>query len=587
MNAGSPAAGTPDLPRLVALWAFFLLPLAFWPQFEDAFKLPQFVLALALGAAALRRTGFSFRGWRLAPFLLGCAHLAGWVLFPDARLSDTLWFVSLLFFALSFPSGAAAGYAGAKLLDLGIAAAALAALYSIVQFAGLDAVGGDFGRIARPFSTMGNPDFFAAYLLAVLPLALILAARRPSVFRIASVVLIASGLLLAQSRGAWLGLLAAGAAAAAAVKLSGRSLRPSRPAWALIGVCLLAAGGFFAFSSGAHDRAARMFDLKHFDAAGRLLMWDIGMRMIREKPLAGGGLGSYGKNYPARHARAQAADPGLPYFYSENAHNDYLQLGAEQGMLGLGLWAWVWAVFLRLAWRKWLRGSPEALGLLAGFAGFQVNALFNFPWYLIPAQAWFWVALARLAAAPGRAEPGARLGPLWLAALAAGFIPLSRAIQADAWLKISGDAVAASDWPRALVSARQALGRWTAWEGRERAAVNASLAAYGLGDWTGSEEYARLGLKTSPDSPSLYNQIGLSLARRGKFQRAEEAFRRALALNPRQAESYHALGNLAYLRGDTSEAVRFWRRSLEENPGLEGARTSLDQALSGKIKPGK
>ena len=50
------------LSRLIVLWAVIVLPLAFWPPFEDAFKLPQWVVLLSAAALACAAARFSSTG---------------------------------------------------------------------------------------------------------------------------------------------------------------------------------------------------------------------------------------------------------------------------------------------------------------------------------------------------------------------------------------------------------------------------------------------------------------------------------------------------------------------------------------------
>ena len=82
-------------------------------------------------------------------------------------------------------------------------------------------------------------------------------------------------------------------------------------------------------------------------------------------------------------------------------------------------------------------------------------------------------------------------------------------------------------------------------------------------------------LSLAPDMPSSWGQLGLTLARSGRYAEAEDACRRALALNPHQAEAWHTLGNVAYLKGDAAEAERMWKRALAEDPRLTGVAQSL------------
>ncbi|MEK7765322.1 MAG: tetratricopeptide repeat protein, partial [bacterium] len=320
------------------------------------------------------------------------------------------------------------------------------------------------------------------------------------------------------------------------------------------------------------------FDIAHFDSSGRLFMWRVAAGMIRERPLAGFGPGGFGPAYPERQARLAAARPGTAWFYTDNAHNDWLQLPAEEGVPVFGLWIWVWAVFIRMARRRWRRGSGDALGLLLGFAAFQVNAIVNFPWYLLPAHGWFWLSFGWLLAgerSKAPAPPGSyRRAAMAVCALLSAAMG-GRDLVANGWLKLSGDAVAAARWPQARVAAERSIARRGFWEGGVRAEANASSAAFNLGDFAGAEAHAREAIRLAPGSPSAWVQLGLASARAGKLDEAVAACRRALELNPGPADACHVLGNVAFLEHDLRGADEWWSRAVDANPALTGARDSL------------
>src|SRR5205807_364295 len=64
--------------------------------------------------------------------------------------------------------------AGRRLLAAVVPATAVASAYALVQLAGLDPVTWDnlslFAGRFRPFSTLGHPNFLAAYLVLAVPL---------------------------------------------------------------------------------------------------------------------------------------------------------------------------------------------------------------------------------------------------------------------------------------------------------------------------------------------------------------------------------------------------------------------------------
>jgi tetratricopeptide (TPR) repeat protein len=396
--------------------------------------------------------------------------------------------------------------------------------------------------------------------------------------------------VLSQSRGAWIGIAAAAAAAPLVMRAGGRhfTVRRTWKTAAALACVLLFAAGFFVLNAQARERLANMANVRHFDAAGRLAMWRASLDMIRSRPLLGGGPGSFASGYPARHARILRENPAFPYFHTENAHNDWLQLPAEEGVLVFGLWLWIWAIFAAGAWRGVRAGNSTAAGFLLGFSALQVNAFFNFPWYLIPSQGWFWFAWGWLNGGEGNAGRAGKTSQRRIAVAAV--VPLvvgvliGRDLIANGWLKLSGDFLAASRWREAFLCSTRAQERWVGWENRYRAADNGSRAAYQLGDYKEAERQCRRSLAEFPDMPGGLSQLGLVLARQGRLAEAKAACARALYLNRHQADSWHVLGNIAFIERDNREAARCWRRAVEENPGLTGARDSLAALEAGNRK---
>ncbi len=572
------------------------LPLAFWPPFEDAFKLPQWLVVWIMLAgvwlALLGRLQVVL-SWRFLPVgVLIIGYLLAAALGAYTRLSDTLWWTALAVIGVALP--VALGNRPTVVPVLLVFAGAISAWYSMIQFAGFDVVSSLAAPGSRPFSTLGNPDFLAAFLVAVLPYAVIRWLTFPGLLRGVICLSMAVALLITQSRGAWLGVAASLAAAPLLLLVAGRRLRLNSG----LRITLIAATGavviFFSLHDQARERLSNIASIRHFDAAGRLFMWRASMEIIRERPLLGWGLGSYGQVYPRKAAGLLQARDTFPYFYTENAHNDYLQLPAEIGLLGFGLTIWLWVLFFRRAWLVFQAGNLFGLGAMLGFLALQVNALFNFPWYLLPVHGWFWLTFGSLymlspSGEAGRAVQQGYAAPVpvkavlgWVFLLFAGSVLAARDLQANAWLKFSGDFEASSRWREAFACAERSLLRWGVWEGRHRAANNASRAAYHLGDFAAAEQYARASLAFFPDWPATWSHLGLILARRGQYDKAQTACRRALALNPHQADSYHVLGNVAYLEGDRDSAARFWRKALVEQPELTGARESLESLVREK-----
>lgn len=212
----------------------------------------------------------------------------------------------------------------------------------------------------RPPGQGTNPNSIAGMLAMILPLTLaLLAAPEKWVRRIGIVSAgpILTGLALLQSRGAWfavLGGLAIGAA------LYRRWLVPILPLAGLAGLVLLQ-------QSGNMPALTDLVFGKIGIAAAKTLIqreqiWAQALELIRAHPLWGIGMGAY-----ATVAPYAPGGPGIPV---PHAHNAFLQVTLDAGVLGFTGFAGMMVLCTAAAWRAHIarRSSPLPYGILAALA---------------------------------------------------------------------------------------------------------------------------------------------------------------------------------------------------------------------------
>jgi len=120
------------------------------------------------------------------------------------------------------------------------------------------------------------------------------------------------------------------------------------------------------------------------------------LRMFRNKPVLGWGLGTFPVVYPQYRSF-------YTNFFVNEAHNDYLQLLSEMGVLGFGVMIWFLVVLYRSALPKidnWMSDVSSAVTLACtlGFTGMLVHSLLDFN-LQIPANAALFYVLCTIAAA--------------------------------------------------------------------------------------------------------------------------------------------------------------------------------------------
>ncbi|PYX45788.1 MAG: hypothetical protein DMG79_18500 [Acidobacteria bacterium] len=147
------------------------------------------------------------------------------------------------------------------------------------------------------------------------------------------------------------------------------------------------------------SRVASISSETHTEISGgmRLTIDRDAFQMFRNKPLMGWGLGNFPVVYPQFRTF-------YTNFFVNEAHNDYLQLLCEMGVLGFGTMIWFLILVYRTAFRKiknWTSDVSGAVTLacILGFTGILVHSLFDFN-LEIPANAALFYVLCTLAAAP-------------------------------------------------------------------------------------------------------------------------------------------------------------------------------------------
>jgi putative inorganic carbon (HCO3(-)) transporter len=277
---------------------------------------------------------------------------------------------------------------------------ALAALHGIFQF--LFQIGPEefilFGRFMRAHGTFEQPNPYAGYLGLTLPLAigLVFAVIVPMGRRVSSRwlvcasgtgALIAIAVVMSWSRGAWLGIAAAGGVMLVAVAARSGRAAVLGVVFAVLLAYLLLAGGasllppsivqrfsdFVPYLGVADVRGVEITDA-NFAVVERMAHWQAAIEMWTDRPWLGVGIGNYEVVY------ARYSLPLWPVALG-HAHNYYLNIGAEAGIIGLLAYLVLWGAALLQSWkatrhaRDWNWGM--ALGVLGVIVHLSIHNLFD------------------------------------------------------------------------------------------------------------------------------------------------------------------------------------------------------------------
>ena len=346
-------------------------------------------------------------GWLLVPFLVYAMANVLWVT-PVRWLGWRDWFgwaemIAVFWVVLNGVRSPASRHALLGLLaTLGVVAVALGCYQRFVQphWLMLGCTQAD-QFLDRASGCFGIPNSLAALLLLLLPAAGALAfhkAVRP-VRRVAAgalALVLALGLVLTVSRGAWISLALA-LVAWPVVAARGNWLRRLGGAAAALVAVGLVGGTLFLTSTVVRARFTTL--VRDAGELSRPILWRAGWKLFREHPVAGTGAGSFNVLFERHRPEGFGLEPVW-------AHNDYLNTLSDYGAVGFVLF---FGACGAIAWRCARRTnavampqtddpvtSPLVIGaLVVGLAAFAMQLFVDFH-FKIPALAMAFATLSAL-----------------------------------------------------------------------------------------------------------------------------------------------------------------------------------------------
>jgi len=352
--------------------------------------------ALGLLLALLTYVGWRHKGLPATPLdrpLLGClvALLLSTLLSPAVWTSlagyRKLWLVGAFFVTYHLVRNSQEGW---RLMSLMVIVAIAIAVYGIVQhFTGIDLAKQLVGKKSTltPFGFGGGEEFRVKGLLPsgityahslAFPLIFLTVRLLASDLRwkerlelLGGWGLLIFALLFSLTRGAWLAYLVV--LGVLGVIKGGRAMLAVGVGGILLGLSLLTAG------SGVRERVTQIFDLQA--NIGRSQIWRANLDMIKDRPWFGWGYGNYRKFRDPYYQRYPEADT------TAHAHNNFLQMWVDGGLVGLSAFLFLFWVILRAGWQAYylLPAGAEplrslTLGGTLGILGFLLGGLtqYNF-----------------------------------------------------------------------------------------------------------------------------------------------------------------------------------------------------------------
>lgn len=171
----------------------------------------------------------------------------------------------------------------------------------------------------------------------------------------------------------------------------------------------------------------------------RVLMWQAAVRTLAARPAFGVGIGQF--QYRVAEFDPDAVLPANVGLGRFNAHNQFLEMAAELGVIGGVLFVGMFAAMLWRAWKAFRTSHDPALGgAIAGVVAFLITCLAGQPLLYNVVAFPFWMVLGVLVAGGDMSAEAAHTQPppasrrLWSRVIAAFMIVLAVSIPVRVWL---------------------------------------------------------------------------------------------------------------------------------------------------------
>lgn len=251
-----------------------------------------------------------------------------------------------------------------------------------------------------------NHNHYAGLMEMLIPIPLVLsltrlASTRTRTAAAAAAAIMVGTIFLSGSRGGMLAIVAELIILAVLIVKQKRGLRTAVG----IGVFLAIVVGLLTWVGGGElSRRIATVGRAHSELSGDIRSYinRDGFRMFLKKPVLGWGLGSFPVVYPQFRTF-------YTNFFVNEAHNDYLQLLVEMGLLGFGTMLWFLLTLYTRAVKKIGNWTGEVSGAVTlacvlGLSGILVHSTVDFN-LQIPANAALFYVLCTIAASEPFAQP--------------------------------------------------------------------------------------------------------------------------------------------------------------------------------------
>jgi len=303
-----------------------------------------------------------------------------------------------------------------RIISAVIIVGAALGLYGILQYIGIDfsfiiySIAGQ--RVSGLF---GNAGYFAGYLILPLslgiPLFFVSKNRSRKVLLLIGILAMGTTLIITFTRSSYLALSVSLLFMFLLFLLSrGKNfLKENKKLFMILLIVIIIAASLFIIPTPLNKPGTAISQIKgrisitrfisDFSSGRRVAIWKFTWMMIKDRLILGSGVGTFKYNDLRYQAKffAQGDNRSIyPYGYAEKAHNEYLQLWAELGTIGLAIFLWLIIAYFNYGIRYLKREKNEQkqgimIGLMGVVVAFLVDSFFWFPLHLTTNVSLFWL----------------------------------------------------------------------------------------------------------------------------------------------------------------------------------------------------
>jgi len=479
----------------------------------------------------------------------------------------------------------------------------IVALYTLMQYYGLDPYLKELKALS---STIGQKNWISNYLALIFPIIfsyfLLQKIRRNKVFLFLLLSIVYTTLMICQSRGIWISIsltLLIGIFIIFKFKIV-RTFQNNRKWLFLLLLTFLLITIIYSTENPLNksaitvaQRAVSTFDEQDPSINTRLLMWRTTLQMIKEKPLLGSGIGTFEMNYLDYQAEFLKSNPYYLKYSGKarEAHNEYLQMWAELGLVGLGVFLSIIFIFYNLIINYFKKEHNDkkriiVLGLLMGITCFLIHSLFTFPLHVPALGSAFFVIMSLTMVYIGnfnlsevKKEKIIKKIQLKILKLKFNYIivvlvlvimliaidflvikPYTAEIYYFKGVRYNKNNNYADALPNFDYAAQL-----DPYNGRILHALGTTY--YNLNMQSEAEEFLQTG-KNYINDRNVFRNLGLSYMQTGNYEKAETELKHAIYLDPKFTEAYVDLAYLFAIQKDYDKAIVEWKKILEVDPNF-------------------